>query len=104
MAFTYLVLNLLFMACIIVLLVRSIRKPSATWLITLGGLLILTLIFDNLAIWAGIFTYSPEKILGIYLGFAPVEDFFYAVCAVIIIPLLWKWFERVEKDRHDTHS
>jgi lycopene cyclase domain-containing protein len=72
---------------------QHLVKPSKAWWTTLIVLLILTAIFDSIIIAAGIVEYSPNKILGIYLGFAPIEDFFYAVLAVIIVPALWNVFE-----------
>ena len=92
MAFTYLILNLVFLACIIVLFMAHLKKPTATWWITLAALLVLTAIFDSLIIWAGIVGYDADKILGVYVGMAPVEDFFYAILAVIIVPVLWNIF------------
>ena len=90
MAFTYLILNVVFLAIIVFLLVQTYRKPSKAWYITLVILLGLTLVFDNVIIIAGIVGYDPAKLLGIYLGKAPIEDFFYAILAVIIVPVLWK--------------
>ena len=49
----------------------------------------MTAVFDNLIIMAGIVDYDPAKILGIYIYQAPVEDFFYAVLAAILVPTLW---------------
>lgn len=95
MAFTYLVLNVVFMASIIFLFVKSFKKPTKAWWITLFALLLLTLIFDNLAIWADMFHYNTERILGIYLWLAPIEDFFYAIFAVLIVPTLWNHFKEV---------
>lgn len=70
--------------------------PSKNWWITLGAVLLLTLIFDNLAIWAGFFSYNPSLILGIHLGLAPIEDFFYAFMACLIIPLLLERFTQLK--------
>ncbi len=92
MAFTYLILNIVFIACIIFLFVQSYKKPSKTWWITLGALLVLTAVFDSLIVLAGIVGYDTSKILGIYIGYAPIEDFFYAVLAVILVPVFWQQF------------
>ena len=99
MAFTYLILNCIFIACIVFLFVKTFTRPSKTWWMTLLILLVLTLIFDNLAIWANFFHYTPEKILGIYIIQAPIEDFFYALLAVIIIPVLWRHFKTVGEEK-----
>jgi lycopene cyclase domain-containing protein len=60
------------------------------------------LIFDNLAIWLGMFSYNPELILDIHIGLAPVEDFFYALLACIIVPLLWEQFKPSTKAEGET--
>lgn len=93
MAFTYLIMNLIFLVCVVVLFLQHIKKPTKTWWITLTALLVLTAIFDSIIVWANIVGYDPSKILGIYVGFAPIEDFFYAILAVIIVPTLWNLFE-----------
>ncbi len=80
------------------MLVKEFKRPGKNWWFTLGALLVLTLIFDNLIIWAGIVGYDTSKILGIYAGVAPIEDFFYAVLAVIIVPVLWKQFGDKKKE------
>lgn len=99
MAFTYILMNLVFLVCITVLFLQYIKKPTKTWWITLAMLILLTAIFDSIIIWAGIVHYDPQKILGIYVGFAPIEDFFYAILAVIIVPALWNLFGTQKKDR-----
>jgi lycopene cyclase domain-containing protein len=49
-------------------------------------------VFDSLIIAAGIVGYDTAKILGIYIGTAPIEDFMYALLAAVIVPALWKGF------------
>lgn len=99
MAFTYLALSIGFFLWALFLFVREWKRPSKSWWIALGVLLVLTLIFDNLAIWAGLFSYTPALISGISLGLAPIEDFFYPLVAMIIVPALWKKFERTNTKR-----
>ena len=93
MAFTYLILNLVFLVCIFVLFMQHMKKPNKSWWITLAILLVLTAVFDSIIIWAGIVDYDIQKILGLYVGKAPFEDFFYAILAVLIVPTLWNLFE-----------
>jgi lycopene cyclase domain-containing protein len=93
MAFTYLVMNLIFLVCIAVLFLQYLEKPTKAWWITLGVLLILTAVFDSIIIWADIVAYDPSKILGLFVGFAPMEDFFYAILAIVIVPALWNLFD-----------
>lgn len=92
MAFTYLILNLTVIAVVILCFAKYIRKPDRAVLIMTASLLVLTLIFDNLIIAAGIVGYDSAKLVGIYIGIAPIEDFFYTVLAALIIPTLWKLF------------
>lgn len=54
-------------------------------------MLTLTLIFDNVIIGTGIVDYDPEKISGIRLGFAPIEDFAYTIVALIMVPSLFNF-------------
>lgn len=54
-------------------------------------MLTLTLIFDNVIIGTGIVDYDPEKISGIRLGFAPIEDFAYTIVALILVPSLFNF-------------
>lgn len=53
-------------------------------------LVALTAMFDSLLIFADIVAYNPDKILGVRIGLAPVEDFMYAVLVVVIVPAVWK--------------
>lgn len=98
MAFTYLILNCVFIAACLGALVKYIRRPSKAWWLTLLALIILTLVFDNLIIWAGIVAYDTSKLIGIYAGIAPIEDFFYAVLAVAIVPALWRFFGTTQSE------
>lgn len=93
MAYTYIILNVLFIIGVLVIFHRYIRKPSTTWWIILAALLVLTAVFDNLIILAGIVGYDSTKLLGLYVGVAPIEDFFYAILAAILIPILWQIFD-----------
>jgi len=95
MAFTYLILNSVFFVLALALAWRSLRRPTRTWWITLGALLILTFIFDNCMILLGFFHYDTTKLLGLYIGSAPIEDFFYALLAVLIVPALWRRFSTI---------
>ena len=91
---TYLILNIVFIAAVILLLRIPIGKPSRKRVVALGMLLLLTIMFDSLLVGVGIVGYDLSKTLSLYVGNAPIEDFFYSVLAIIIIPFLWKKFER----------
>jgi lycopene cyclase domain-containing protein len=95
---TYLILNVLFLVTLVMFLPKKFKKPSITWWITLGSVLLLTLLFDPIIIALDIVDYDPSKILGPRLFGAPVEDFFYALYAVCLVPLVWnKLGEKHEK-------
>lgn len=53
--------------------------------LTLAVLLVLTAVFDNLMIAAGLFDYGGDHISGVRLGLMPVEDFLYPVVAVLLL-------------------
>ena len=55
-------------------------------------MLLLTLIFDNVIIATGMVAYDHTRILGLYLGVAPIEDFLYTVLALLLVPALWNMF------------
>ena len=97
---TYVVLNILFMAVVLLLLKIKPRRPSKAFLLTLCVLLVLTLVFDNVIVGLSIVGYDPSKILGIKLGVAPIEDFMYAVLAVVLVPTLWHILGRHHATRH----
>lgn len=50
---------------------------------------LLTLVFDTLMIDVGLYVFDPDKILGVYLWGAPLEDFAYAIAAAVGMPVLW---------------
>lgn len=90
---TYLALNTAFILLVLIASRRLLRKPSVRWQGMLAVLLIMTAIFDSLIVGFGVVAYDQSKILGVYIGRAPIEDFFYAILAAIMIPALWKRFD-----------
>lgn len=87
---TYLILNTLFIVAVLLLLKIKPRKPGRAVIATFSILIALTLIFDNIMISLSFFEYESSKILGIKLWQAPVEDFMYAILAVLLVPTLWQ--------------
>ena len=90
---TYLLVDAVFLApCVIVQAVLWRRRPPgharALVLATLG-LILLTVVFDSLMIAGGLFTYAPERISGIRIGLAPVEDLAYPLAAALLGTALW---------------
>ncbi len=87
---TYLALNLVFMTLVALVLRLKIGKPSRPIVVTLTALLLLTAVFDNILIALSFIAYDTSKLLGFYLMHAPVEDFMYAILAVMIVPAVWR--------------
>lgn len=94
---TYLLMNIIFAAATLALLRVRPRRPSRVWWIMLTALLVLTAVFDSLMVYFAMIDYDPAKILGIRIGLAPIEDFFYAIYAAIIVPFIWNKLGR----KHD---
>jgi len=65
------------------------RRMLASWITSAAVLLVATAIFDNLMIGIGLVGYDAAKISGVFVGIAPLEDFSYAVAAVVFLPSLW---------------
>lgn len=63
------------------------------WLVGVAGalviLLVLTAVFDNLMIAAGLVAYDDALTSGIHIGLAPIEDFAYAIAAAVFVPSAW---------------
>lgn len=95
---TYLLLNASVLVVTTAALWRYIERDRRTWRIIALHMLPLTIIFDSLCIAVGIFGYNPATISGIKLGPMPVEDLFYTVVAIVIVPALWKLFERKKEE------
>jgi lycopene cyclase domain-containing protein len=53
-------------------------------------MILLTALFDNLIIAAGIVAYDKTKLLGAFVGVVPIEDFAYTIVAVLLVPAIWK--------------
>jgi lycopene cyclase domain-containing protein len=84
-------MNLIFLviAGIATWVIKS-RFRCFTTPIVLLPMLILTAVFDNLIILAGIVDYDTTKLMGIYVGVVPIEDFAYTVVAVLLVPAIWR--------------
>lgn len=87
---TYLLLNSIFLIVLAVwwILVR----PKVNWralLMTLMVLLLCTALFDSLIVGLGIVDYNYAKTLGVTIGAAPIEDFFYAILSTLLVPAIW---------------
>lgn len=85
---TYLGLNLIFLGAV-VLVGLTMRKqlPWRPIFMATGALVIATAIFDNIIVGTGIVAYDENLILGIKIGYAPIEDFAYALAAPLLISI-----------------
>lgn len=96
---TYALLNIVFVAvCLGVLRVKW-RRPSRAWVTTASIVLALTALFDSVIIAYDVVGYNHDKLLGLYIGKAPIEDFFYAVLALILIPAMWQKCTKTHKEQ-----
>lgn len=90
---TYCLLNLAFLALVALVAMASlIARRAPRWRIvglTAIPLIVLTAVFDNVLVGLGIVAYDPQRIMGLRLGVAPLEDFAYAIAAVVLLPCLW---------------
>jgi lycopene cyclase domain-containing protein len=96
--FTYLALNLVFMLVAFVSLILISRKnPWRAIGFTMIWMILMTLVFDNVIIALGIVGYDENKISGLLLGLAPIEDFSYTVVSVLAVGILWQKFTKANK-------
>ena len=96
---TYLILNLVFLASVIFFLPKTLSKPKKAFWLTLAVVVALTALFDPIIVALDIVGYDSAKTLGLRFFGAPIEDFFYALYAVIIVPLIWNFLEDKKHDR-----
>jgi len=96
---TYALLNLVFVIpVLVVLLAYRWLAHWSTLCYTLVALLLMTAVFDNFIVGSGIVAYDAELLSGVFIGFAPIEDFAYTLVAAVLIPMTWWWLgSRVKK-------
>ena len=70
-----------------ILAARRLSWPAIG--LTAAVLLVMTAVFDNVMIGIGLVAYEPALISGALLGIAPLEDFAYALAAIVGLPSLW---------------
>lgn len=88
---TYPLLVVPFIVVTAIVSLATVRRPEfghrmAISAISAAVLFVLTAVFDNIMIAAGLFTYPEEHLSGLRIGLAPIEDFSYAVCAAFLVP------------------
>lgn len=90
---TYWGLNAVFLGVVAALvLVGTVRGRRPRWAaiaVATAALLIVTAVFDNVMISIGLVAYDESLISGAFVGVAPLEDFAYAIAAVVGLPALW---------------
>lgn len=91
---TYPLLVLPFVAVTVVVVLLTASRPGFRRRVTAsalaaGVLLVLTAVFDNIMIAAGLFTYPEHLISGLRIGLAPVEDLAYPLCAAFLVPAVF---------------
>lgn len=87
---TYVILNIIVLLVTLLALRTKRSFFNRHWFTALACLTVLTLVFDNLMIAVDLFGYNADKISGVYILLAPIEDFMYPLLAVILIPAVWK--------------
>ncbi len=96
---TYAVLNLVFLTVALFFARGWLKKSWRHFAIIVFHLIVMTAVFDSLIVYYGIVDYDPVKLLGVNIGFAPIEDFAYAVAAVLLLPTLWHYFGNEEGEK-----
>jgi lycopene cyclase domain-containing protein len=92
---TNIVLNVIVLVVLTAVSWRVLRRLRPGPVV--GGALVLcllTMVFDTLMIAADLYVFDEDKILGVYLWGAPVEDLAYAIAAALAMPVLWTVLER----------
>ena len=66
---------------------RRLRRGPL--LSTALAMIALTAVFDTVMIAVGLYAFDPDRILGLRIAGAPIEDFAYPLAAVAAMPTLW---------------
>jgi lycopene cyclase domain-containing protein len=91
---TYALILLPFAALTVVVTLLSARRPAfgrrmLASTVAAVALVILTAVFDNVMISAGLVVYPEGRASGLRIGVAPIEDFAYPVCGAFLLPAVW---------------
>lgn len=91
MTYVYMSIPFLVIALIAFLIKRKQGAGKVTTVTLLSTLIlfVLTIIFDNIMVWADFFGYGDTKHLGVWIGLIPLEDLFYPLFAALFIPAIW---------------
>ena len=99
---TYPLIVLPFLLVTVIIVLTTVRMPRFGRRMAASGvaavvLLVLTAIFDNVMIAVGLFTYPENRLSGLRIGLAPVEDFSYPLCAAFLVPAIYTLLGRDRK-------
>ena len=84
-----------------VLAVRA-RAGARWWLqVALAWvvLTVLTIVFDSIMIAADLFRFDEEKLTGVTVWLAPVEDLAWPLAAALLLPAVWAWLGARQQGR-----
>ena len=96
------VLNVTVLAVLGIAVVPVLRRLRPGPLLWGAALMVaLTAVFDTLMIAADLYVFDPDRILGVYVWGAPVEDLAYALAASVLLPALWTWLGRRDRSGGD---
>ncbi|MDR7189474.1 lycopene cyclase domain-containing protein [Microbacterium sp. BE35] len=106
---TYSLIVVPFVVITVIVALLTARRPAfgrrmTASVIAAGVLVVLTAVFDNVMIAAGLFTYPETLISGVRIGLAPIEDFAYPVCAAFLVPAVFTLLEPTRSHREETAS
>lgn len=92
---TYVILSVAVLAALALVCVPTLRRlrfrPLALAAIALVAL---TAVFDNVIVALHIVAYDEAKISGLLVPLAPIEDFAYALGAILLVPTVWTFLSR----------
>lgn len=92
---TYVILSVAVLAALSLVCVPTLRHlPLRPLAFTSLALVALTAVFDNIIVGLDIVAYDASKISGLLVPIAPIEDFAYAIGAVLLVPTVWTLFGR----------
>lgn len=90
---TYTLINAVFLVPAAGLMWLAVRRARVSWIgfgLCAAALIVLTVVFDNLMIAAGLFYYDQAQTSGLTVGLMPVEDLGYVMFTAVALPALWE--------------
>jgi lycopene cyclase domain-containing protein len=87
---TYVILSVAVLSALALVCVPTLRRlPFRPIALTAIALVALTAVFDNVIVGLHIVAYDDAKISGLLVPIAPIEDFAYALGAILLVPTVW---------------